>query len=428
MGLTNRIQHAWDAFKNNGFTTLDYGPSQWGPTFKTVVSYNSSGFVSSIYNRIALDVSMAKIRHVTVDPDTEDVKPQKSGLNYCLGVEANVDQTGIQFMHDLVYSMFDEGVVAVVPVETTSSPSISNSYDIKTMRVGRIVQWYPRHVTVRLYNDTTGQNEDIILEKKMVAIIENPLYAVMNSDNSTLKRLVSKINQLDRIDDLAASGRLDLILSVPYGVRTDKQKEMVMSRLNALEAQLSISKGRHGIAYLDATEKVTQLNRPIESQLSSRVDELKKEFYNQLGLTQTIFDGTATEEELRIYYSRTIDPIIEHIIAELSRKFITKTARAQGHEIQYYRDMFKFVTIEMLSTLTDTVRRNYVMSSNEVRKILGLRPSDDPRADELFNPNIADKNQDVISSSTVQTEPSKQVEDAKLKRSLTSLANQNRNV
>ena len=222
MGIKNRIQHAWDAFKNNGFTTLDYGPSQWGPTFKTVVSYNSSGFVSSIYNRIALDVSMAKIRHVTVDPDTEDVKPQKSGLNYCLGVEANVDQTGIQFMHDLVYSMFDEGVVAVVPVETTSSPSISNSYDIKTMRVGRIVQWYPRHVTVRLYNDTTGQNEDIILEKKMVAIIENPLYAVMNSDNSTLKRLVSKINQLDRIDDLAASGRLDLILSVPYGVRTDK--------------------------------------------------------------------------------------------------------------------------------------------------------------------------------------------------------------
>ena len=426
MGIKNRIQHAWDAFKNNGFTTLDYGPSQWGPTFKTVVSYNSSGFVSSIYNRIALDVSMAKIRHVTVDPDTEDVKPQKSGLNYCLGVEANVDQTGIQFMHDLVYSMFDEGVVAVVPVETTSSPSISNSYDIKTMRVGRIVQWYPRHVTVRLYNDTTGQNEDIILEKKMVAIIENPLYAVMNSDNSTLKRLVSKINQLDRIDDLAASGRLDLILSVPYGVRTDKQKEMVMSRINDLKAQLS--KGIHGIAYLDATEKVTQLNRPIESQLSSRVDELKKEFYNQLGLTQTIFDGTATEEELRIYYSRTIDPIIEHIIAELSRKFITKTARAQGHEIQYYRDMFKFVTIEMLSTLTDTVRRNYVMSSNEVRKILGLRPSDDPRADELFNPNIADKNQDGISSSTVQTEPSKQVEDAKLKRSLTSLANQNRNV
>ena len=426
MGIKNRIQHAWDAFKNNGFTTLDYGPSQWGPTFKTVVSYNSSGFVSSIYNRIALDVSMAKIRHVTVDPDTEDVKPQKSGLNYCLGVEANVDQTGIQFMHDLVYSMFDEGVVAVVPVETTSSPSISNSYDIKTMRVGRIVQWYPRHVTVRLYNDTTGQNEDIILEKKMVAIIENPLYAVMNSDNSTLKRLVSKINQLDRIDDLAASGRLDLILSVPYGVRTDKQKEMVMSRINALGAQLS--QGMNGIAYLDATEKVTQLNRPIESQLAGRVDELKKEFYNQLGLTQTIFDGTATEEELRIYYSRTIDPIIEHIIAELSRKFITKTARAQGHEIQYYRDMFKFVTIEMLSTLTDTVRRNYVMSSNEVRKILGLRPSDDPRADELFNPNIADKNQDGISSSTVQTEPSKQVEDAKLKRSLTSLANQNRNV
>ena len=426
MDIKNRIRHAWDAFKNNGFTTLDYGPSQWGPTFKTVVSYNSSGFVSSIYNRIALDVSMAKIRHVTVDPDTEDVKPQKSGLNYCLGVEANVDQTGIQFMHDLVYSMFDEGVVAVVPVETTSSPSISNSYDIKTMRVGRIVQWYPRHVTVRLYNDTTGQNEDIILEKKMVAIIENPLYAVMNSDNSTLKRLVSKINQLDRIDDLAASGRLDLILSVPYGVRTEKQKEMVISRINTLKEQ--ISQGTHGIAYLDATEKVTQLNRPIESQLSSRVDELKKEFYNQLGLTQTIFDGTATEEELRIYYSRTIDPIIEHIIAELSRKFITKTARAQGHEIQYYRDMFKFVTIEMLSTLTDTVRRNYVMSSNEVRKILGLRPSDDPRADELFNPNIADKNQDGISSSTVQTEPSKQLEDAKLKRSLTSLANQNRNV
>lgn len=403
MKIKDRIQHAWNAF--NGTTLMtDHGlssSSSYSPGLKTVTTYGSASFVASIYNRIAIDVSMAKLRHVRVDPETEDVKVIKSGLNHCLTMEANIDQTGLQFMHDLAYSMFDEGVVAVVPVETTVSPNVTDGYDIKNLRVGKIVQWFPQHVRVRLYNEQSGQNEDITLPKKMVAIIENPLYAVMNAENSTLKRLTTKIGQLDNLDATASAGRLDLIIHVPYGVKSQIQKDMAKERIQQIEDQLS--QGRHGVTYMDSTEKLTQLNRPIESQLPETIDRLTKQFYNQLGLTSTIFEGTASEEELRIYYSRTIDPIIEHIVAELNRKFLTKTARTQGQEIQYYRDMFKFVTIEMISALGDTVRRNSILSSNEMRKILGVRPSDDPRADELFNPNIADKNQNIAPSPEAKT-------------------------
>ena len=335
---------------------------------------------------------MAKLRHVKVNPKNEDVTEMKSGLNNCFDVEANIDQTGIQFMHDLVYSMFDEGCIAVVPVETSISPNKTDSYSIDTMRVGKVVQWFPRDVRVNLYNEDTGQNEDILLPKKMVAIIENPLYSVMNAENSTLKRLINKINQLDRLDTISASGRLDLIMQLPHGIKSDLQKQMADEKVKEFERQLEM--GKHGITYIDGVEKIHQLNRPLESQLPASIAELKDEFYNQLGLTKTIFNGTATEEELRIYYSRTIDPIIEHIIAEFERKFLTKTGRAQGQQIQYYRDMFKFVTVEMITSLGDTVRRNQIMTSNEMRKILGLRPSSDPNADLLENPNIADKNQD----------------------------------
>lgn len=419
MRIRDRIQHAWNALTSNSFQWMDLGPSSSRPTFRTVVSYSSAGFTTSIYNRIAIDVSMVKLRHVIVNPKNEDVKPVSSGLNYCLNTEANIDQNSIQFLHDVVYSMFDEGTIAIVPVETTINPSVTESYQINTLRVAKIVQWYPKHVTVRLYNELTGQNEDIIFEKKNVAIIENPLYAVMNDNNSTLKRLVNKINLLDSEDIRNSDGKLDLILSVPYSVRTQAQVKLVKDRLESIETQLSM--GNHGISYIDATEKITQLNRPIESQLASRVEDLKKEFYNQLGLTETIFNGTASEEELRIYYSRTIDPILEHLVAELSRKFLTKTARTQGHEIQYNRNMFKFVTVEMLSTLIDTVKRNEVMTTNEGRKILGLRPSNDPRADELFNPNIADKNQTVhapINPIGRKTETSSLLDKAKLKRDI----------
>lgn len=394
MKLKDRIQHAWNTFTNPQIESyMSLGPSSWTPQYTKSTSYGSESFVSAIYNRIAIDVSMARIRHVKVDPKTEDVTVMKTGLNECLTNEANIDQTGIQFIHDLVYSMFDEGVIAVVPVDTTISPRVSGGYDINSLRVGKVVQWYPKHVRINLYNEATGQNEDVTLEKSVVAIIENPLYAVMNAPNSTLKRLITKINQLDEIDAASVSGRMNMIIHVPYSIKTQLQKDMAAERIKEIEHNLSV--GKHGITYMDATEKVTPLNRSIETTLPDTIDRLMKQFYNQLGLTQAIFDGSANEEQLRVYYSRTIDPIVECIVAEFRRKFLTKTARTQGQDIEYYRDMFKFVTVEMLSGLGDTVRRNSILTSNEFRKIIGIKPSSDPRADELFNPNIADKNQNI---------------------------------
>jgi hypothetical protein len=282
---------------------------------------------------------MTEFKHVKIDPKNEDITDMNTGLNNCLTLEANIDQSSIQFIHDLVYSMFDEGVVAVVPVDTTLDPEVSGSYDINTMRVGKIVNWFPKHVEVDLYNDETGQNERIFAEKKNVAIIENPLYAVINDQNSTLKRLIKKLNQLDNVDDIVDSGRLDLLLTVPYGVKTETQRAMAEKRIKDIEGQLSL--GRNGIAYIDGTEKVTQLNRPANSQLPENIAKLEKMFYNQLGLTENIFNGTANEAELRTYYNRTIDPIVDVIVAELKRKFLTKTARSQGQTIASYRDMFK---------------------------------------------------------------------------------------
>lgn len=394
MKIKDRITHAWNAFTNNDkLIVQDHGYSSSRPTHKTVNYVNTSSYVSSIYNRIAIDVSMTTFKHVKVDLTNEDVTDMRTGLNNCLTLEANIDQTHLQFIHDLVYSMFDEGVVAIVPVETTLSPVNSGSYDINSLRVGKIVNWFPKHVEVNLYNDLTGQNERIVLDKKNVAIVENPLYSVVNDENSTLKRLIRKLNQLDNIDNISDTGRLDLIISVPYGIKTDTQKAMANSRIASIEAQLS--SGKNGIAYLDATEKITQLNRPVNSQLPERINELSQQFYNQLGLTQNIFNGTANEAELRTYYSRTIDPIVENIVAELNRKFLTKTARSQGQKIVYYRDMFKTVPVETIASLGDTLRRNSIASSNEIRKFINLKPSNDPRADELFNPNIADKNQNT---------------------------------
>jgi hypothetical protein len=340
---------------------------------------------------------MTGFKHVKINPENEDVTDMVTGLNNCLTAEANIDQTHIQFIQDLVYSMFDEGVVAIVPVETTLNPQVTGSYDIVSLRVGKIVNWFPKHVKVKLYNDNTGQYEEITLEKKNVAIMENPLYAVINDNNSTLKRLITKLNQLDSTED---SSRLDLLVSVPFAVKTETQRQMAEKRIRDIEAQLTI--GRHGIVYIDGTEKATQLNRPVNSQLPEIIDKLEQRLYNQLGLTQSIFDGTASESELRTYYSRTIDPIVYNIVAEFNRKFLTKTARSQGQTIVSYRDMFRTVTIESIAALGDTFRRNYIASSNEIRKIVGLKPSNDPRADELFNPNIADNKQmskDMVSVS-----------------------------
>lgn len=401
MKMTDRIKHAWNAFSNNERSKdWDHGPSSSRPAHKPVMSVNMASYVSSVYNRIAIDASMTGFKHVKVNPDNEDMEMMKTGLNNCLTVETNIDQTHIQFIHDLVYSMFDEGVVAVVPVETSLSPIVSGSYDILSMRVGKIVQWFPKHVTVRLYNEQTGQNEDITLEKTNVAIVENPLYSVVNSDNSTLQRLLRKLAQMDTEDSFGSSNRLDLLISVPYGIKTDTQKKMAEKRIADIEDQLA--KGRNGIAYIDGTEKATQLNRPVNSQLPENVEKLRLEFYNQLGLTANIFNGTASESELRAYYTRSIDPILDNIVAEFTRKFLTKTARTQGHKIIYYRDMFKTVPVETIATLGDTFRRNYIASSNEIRKIIGFKPSNDPRADELFNPNIADNNQTTPSGGIIK--------------------------
>lgn len=393
MRITDRVKHAWNAFTNGDKgLNYDHGRSSSRPTHRSsVTTFNTASYVSSIYNRIAMDVSTTNFRHVKVNPDNDDQETVKSGFNECLTVEANIDQTHIQFIQDVVYSMFDEGVVAVVPVETTISPKLSGGYDINSLRAGRIVNWFPRHVEVDLYNEAIGQNERIFLEKKNVAIIENPLYAVVNDSNSTLQRLIRKLTQLDDIDTLAASSRLDLMISVPYGIKTETQRQMAEKRINDIEAQLA--RGRNGIAYIDGTEKVVQLNRPVNSQLPETIETLTQEFYNQLGLTRSIFEGTAKEEELRTYYSRTIDPIIDNIVAEFDRKFITKTARTQGQKVAYYRDMFKMLPVDVISTLGDTLRRNYIATSNEIRKIVGFKPSNDPRADELFNPNIADDKQ-----------------------------------
>jgi hypothetical protein len=392
MKITDKLKHAWNAFSNNEkLSNYDHGSSSSRPVYKTVSSYNMSSYVSSVYNRIAIDASMTGFKHAKINPDNEDLEVMKTGLQNCLSVEANIDQSHIQFIHDLVYSMFDEGVVAVVPVETTISPGVSGSYDIVTLRVGKIVQWFPQAIRVRLYNEGTGQNEDITLEKRNVAIVENPLYAVVNGENSTLKQLISKLNQLDNVDALASSNRLDVLISVPYGIKTETQKKMAEKRIADIESQLAT--GRNGIAYIDGTEKATQLNRPVNNQLPETIERLRQQFYNQLGLTENIFNGTANEAELRAYYTRAIDPILENIVSEFTRKFLTKTARTQGQKIVYFRDMFKTVPVETIATLGDTFRRNYIASSNEIRKIIGFKPSSDPRADELFNPNIADNNQ-----------------------------------
>ncbi len=397
MKITDRLKHAWNVFNDNDqYIRYDRGYSSSKPGHKRTSFFNTTSYVSAIYNRIAMDVAMTDFRHVKVNPKNEDIEDMASGLNHCLTVEANVDQTHIQFFHDLVYSMFDEGVVAVVPVETTINPHVTGSYDINSLRVGKIITWFPRHVEIELYNDKIGQNERITMEKKNVAIMENPLYAVVNDENSTLKRLIRKLNQLDDVDTLAASNRLDMLISVPYSIKTKTQREMAEKRIQEIEAQLAM--GRNGIAYIDGTEKAMQLNRPMNNQLSENIDKLEQRFYNQLGLTPTIFNGTASEVELKTYYSRTIDPIVKCMVAELNRKFITKTGRTQGQQIVYYRDMFKFMPAETLGQLADSLRRNYIATSNEIRKVAGFKPSNDPRADELFNPNIADSNQNPVTS------------------------------
>jgi hypothetical protein len=337
-------------------------------------------------------VSAIDIRHVRLDKNGRFLEEINSGLNNCLTLSANMDQTGRAFKQDIVMSMLDEGCVAIVPTDTTTDPKVTDSYDVETMRVGKIIQWRPRHVQVRLYNEQTGNKEEIWLPKKMVAIVENPLYAVMNEPNSTMQRLVHKLGLLDITDEQTASGKLDLIIQLPYVIKTDARRQQAENRRKDIEMQLAGSK--YGIAYTDGTEKITQLNRSLDNNLMKQVEYLTNQLYSQLGITQTILDGTADEKTMLNYYSRTIEPIVSAIADEMKRKFLTKTARTQNQSIEFFRDPFKLVPVNDIAEIADKFTRNEIMTSNEIRQIVGMKPSDDPKADELRNSNIAETKED----------------------------------
>ena len=391
MGLGERLQHAWNAFVNNRDPTnyyrnvgTEYSYSMNRPRF---TRGNERTIVTAIYNRIAMDVAAIGIRHVMLDENDRYLETVNSGLNNCLSLEANIDQTARDFIQDVVISMFDEGVVAIVPTETSVDPKASNSFKIFTMRTGKIIEWYPKHVKVRLYNELRGQKEDILLPKQSVGIIPNPLYSVVNEPNSTMQRLIRKLALLDAIDEQSGSGKLDLIIQLPYVVKSPTRKQQAEERRADIEKQLSGSK--YGVAYTDGTERITQLNRPVENNLMKQIEYLTSMLYGQLGFHQTILDGTADEKTMLNYNNRIVEPIVSAIVDELKRKFLTKTARSQGQSIMSFRDPFKLVPVNDLAEIADKFTRNEIMSKNEIRQIVGMKPSDDPKADRLINSNIS---------------------------------------
>lgn len=393
--FASRLKHAWNVFRSRDPTAEfgDIGSSYYyRPDRPRFTRGNERSITTSVLNRIALDVSAIDIRHVRLDKNGRFLEEINSGLNNCLTLSANMDQTGRAFKQDIVMSMLDEGCVAIVPTDTTTDPKVTDSYDVETMRVGKIIQWRPRHVQVRLYNEQTGNKEEIWLPKKMVAIVENPLYAVMNEPNSTMQRLVHKLGLLDITDEQTASGKLDLIIQLPYVIKTDARRQQAESRRKDIEMQLAGSK--YGIAYTDGTEKITQLNRSLDNNLMKQVEYLTNQLYSQLGITQTILDGTADEKTMLNYYSRTIEPIVSAIADEMKRKFLTKTARTQNQSIEFFRDPFKLVPVNDIAEIADKFTRNEIMTSNEIRQIVGMKPSDDPKADELRNSNIAETKED----------------------------------
>ena len=389
MGLMNRFRHGWNAFLNNRDPTIRYhevGPSySYRPDRARFTRGNERSIVTSIFNRIALDVASINIQHCRLDDNGRFTETINSKLNNCLNLEANIDQTGRAYIQDIVMSMCDEGCVAMVPVDTTTDPNVTDSYDIETMRTGKILEWYPAHVRVRVYNDRTGQKEDILVPKRTVGIVENPLFAVINEPNSTMQRLVRKLNLLDVIDEQSGSGKLDLIIQLPYIVKTDARRAQAEKRRKDIEDQL---KGPYGIAYTDGTERITQLNRPVENNLMKQIEYLTSMLYSQLGITQSILDGSADEKTMLNYYDRTIEPIISAIVDEMKRKFLTKTARTQGQSITYFRNPFKLVPVNELAETADKFTRNEIMTSNEFRQIIGMKPSNDPKADMLRNSNL----------------------------------------
>ena len=393
-----RLKHAWNAFINNKDSTINYGvlgsSYYYRPDRQRFTGGNERTIVTSVYNRIALDVSAGDIKHVRIDENDRYKETINSGINSCFNTEANIDQTGRAFIQDIVMSMLDEGCVAIVPIDTTTSPVKSNTYDILSMRTGKILQWYPNHVQVRVYNEKTGNKEDIILPKSSVGIIENPLYAVINEPNSTMQRLIRKLSLLDAVDEQSGSGKLDLIIQLPYTIKTEARRKQAEMRRKEIEMQLTGSK--YGIAYTDGTEHITQLNRPIENNLMKQIEYLTSMLYSQLGITQSILDGTADEKTMLNYYSRTIEPIISAIVDEMKRKFLTKTARSQGQSFLFFRDPFKLVPINDIANVADTFTRNEILSSNEIRQLIGIKPSSDPKADMLRNSNLNQADQEIV--------------------------------
>ena len=405
MGIRDRLQHAWNAFVYNDNNYVD--PQNLGglSTFKPDRVHFSRGversIVTSVYNRLALDVSSIAIKHVRLDENGRFKEEVDSGLQNCLNVEANIDQTGRAFLQDVVMSMLDEGCVAIVPVDTTIDPAKSGSYEINTMRTGKILEWYPAHVRVRVYNDKKGIHEELVLPKSTVAIIENPLYAVINEPNSTMQRLIRKLNLLDVVDEQTSSGKLDLIIQLPYVIKTDARRKQAEERRKDIEMQLSGSK--YGIAYTDGTERITQLNRPAENNLMKQVEYLTSMLYSQLGLTQSIMDGSADDKTMLNYYNRTVEPILAAITDEIKRKFLTKTARSQRQTIMYFRDPFKLTPVLDLAEIADKFTRNEIMTSNEIRQIVGMKPADDPSADELRNKNLNQSNEAIDDKKAIQS-------------------------
>lgn len=411
----SRLKHAWNAFRNRDPTTYNYGESyHYRPDRPRLTRGNERSIVTSIFNRIALDVSNVEIKHCRLDKNGRFIEEIDSGLNNCLNLEANLDQTGQAFIQDVVISMFDEGCIAIVPTETSLDPKVTKSYDIFSMRTGKIVEWYPDKVKVRLYNDRTGKKEDLVFPKFMVGIIENPLYAVINEPNSTMQRLVRKLALLDVTDEQTASGKLDLIIQLPYVIKTKARRDQAEDRRKEIEEQLANSK--YGIAYTDGTERITQLNRSVENNLMKQVEYLTSMLFSQLGITQSILDGTADDKTMLNYMNRTVEPIVSAITNELKRKFLTKTARSQLQSISYFRDPFKLVPVNDIAEIADKFTRNEILTSNEIRQIIGMRPSSDPKADMLINSNInqSENTEKKIDNASVETNKEEKIQNGQV--------------
>lgn len=410
--IGSRLKTAWNAFFSRD-PTSDYAHTGISTTYRPDRLRLSRGthrtIVTSIINRIAIDVAQISIQHVRLDENNRYIETIDSGLNSCLNLEANIDQTGRAFIQDIVMSMCDEGVVAIVPVDTTSDPNRTGSYDIQTMRTGKILEWSPEHIKANVYNDRTGQRQDITLSKRVVGIVENPLYAVLNEPNSIMQRLIRKLTLLDIVDEQSSAGKLDLIIQLPYVIKTEARRKQAEARRQDIEDQLAGSK--YGIAYTDGTERITQLNRPIENNLMKQIEYLMNMLYSQLGITQSVMDGTADEKTMLNYYNRTIEPIISAITDEMKRKFLTKTARSQRQSIAFFRDPFKLVPVADLAEIADKMTRNEIMTSNEIRQIIGMKPANDPKADELRNSNINQSNEEEKQAMPVNGENIEQIDD-----------------